>query len=128
MTEKDSSSVVEATKKAPPVVKADDYKTIYCNASKFSVTPWDIRFSVGQIVDDTKGVTVNEEKITVVMAPSHAKAVLKNLAATVGAYEEAFGEIADISAIQKRQKKPTQAEESPALTVAPSVRVKGKKS
>jgi len=85
-------------------VRASDYKMIYINSAGGSVSPWDIRITVGNIVDLGSGEGAIEDSVTLVMSPEHAKAMVKTLSSSVEKYEELFGEIKDILPIIREAK------------------------
>jgi hypothetical protein len=76
--------------------RAADYKNMYVNATKMGVSPWDIRVTVGQVIENADGTNVTEEQITLLMSPQHAKVVLQSLQTTIEVYERTFGEIKDL--------------------------------
>ena len=79
----------------PPMVQGDSHQTIYINSSRVGISAWDIRFSLGQVVERTPNVSVNQDMVTVIMAPGHAKAFLAQVTQSIQAYEDAFGPIHD---------------------------------
>lgn len=73
------------------------YRSIYVNSSRMGVSPWDVRLTVGQVVELGAG-QVNQDEATLIMSPQHAKQFLRSLEKTIGSYEEVFGPIADLTA------------------------------
>ena len=101
-----TDSVPSDLKLQPPTrtIKADDYRDVYCNSTKTSVTQWDIRATVGMTVD-LDGSPALKEMATIIMSPQHAKAVLRTLAETIQKYEAVFGPIPDpVAARESRQR------------------------
>ena len=97
--------------------KSESYAIVYCNSTKMSISPWDVRITVGALVESGVSEMVNEDRLTLVMSPQHAKAVLDSLATTVRLYEESFGTIPDVQAIIKEGIGP-KADEQPQATTA----------
>lgn len=79
----------------PPMVQGDSHQTVYINSSRAGISPWDIRFSLGQVVERTPTESVNQDVVTVIMAPGHAKAFLAQVSKAIQAYEDSFGPIND---------------------------------
>jgi hypothetical protein len=57
--------------------------------------PWDVRFVLGKTIEMVRDEFAVEDGVTVVMAPGHAKAFFRALAATIDTYEQTYGEIRD---------------------------------
>lgn len=74
--------------------RSPDYKNLYINATRMSISPWDIRIAVGQVVE-IDGKNTNEDAATIVMSPQHAKAFLASLQKSFDLYEERFGKVAE---------------------------------
>lgn len=88
----------------PNTAKNEKYQTLYINASRMGISPWDVRMTLGHVLEREPGIAINEDQVTIVMTPSMAKALLENLAMTIRAYEQAFGEIGNPTAtIEKAQ-------------------------
>ncbi len=95
---------VSTFSKIPNTVKSEKYQTLYINASRMGISPWDVRMTLGHVLEREPGIAINEDQTTIVMTPSMAKALLENLAMTLRAYEQAFGEIGNpTAAIEKAQ-------------------------
>jgi hypothetical protein len=75
-------------------VKGANYQVVYANSSRMGISPWDIRVTLGQVVEIDAG-QVNEDQVVVIMSPALAKLFMKNLTTTVEKYEEIFGPIKD---------------------------------
>ena len=74
--------------------QSEKYLRIYSNGVQLSMSPWDIRFDVGQMVEgEAKAQLLTD--VTILMSPGHAVAFLKALASTIVKYENAFGSIND---------------------------------
>lgn len=88
----------------PETVQSEDHQLIYANSTRIGISPWDVQITFGHVVEREAGKTVNVDKVTIVLTPSQAKAVVHNLSLTLKTYEDMFGEISDpIAAIQKAQ-------------------------
>ena len=93
MADKDKRSEPIKLGESIPIGKAEGYKTLYVNASRMAVSPWDIRITLGQIVEHTPNGQINEDHVTLFMAPAQAKAFLHAFTITIQKYESMFGEI-----------------------------------
>lgn len=93
---KKGTNIDLATLVIPATVQAASHQAIYANATRLGVSPWDIRLVFGQVME-RDGKPLNEDAITVIMAPAQAKAFLNALTTTIQKFEEAFGEINDPS-------------------------------
>ncbi len=91
----ESNEDLMEAKDAAQVRKAAGFSTIYVNSSRMGLSPWDIRVTLGQVMEIDAETQVNEDLVTVVMSPQHAKAVLSSLTLVVAAYEKAFGDLPD---------------------------------
>lgn len=78
---------------AQPIEKAEGYKTLYVNSTRLAISAWDIRTTFGQIVERKPDEYINEDQVTVFMAPGQAKAFLRALDSTIQQYENTYGEI-----------------------------------
>ena len=93
MADTDDSIKLEPLKQ---FARIEGHKTIYANASRMDITPWDISISLGQPIVLGDGTQIVEEHVTIIQSPQHAKALLRNLVTTIKAYEENFGPIPEI--------------------------------
>lgn len=83
----------------PRITRSEGYKTIYANAVKLALSPWDLRITFSQTLEVMPPEIVNEELITVVMSPQQAKAAMIHWVNTVKIYEDTFGTIPDIGKV-----------------------------
>jgi len=67
----------------PPIARADDFRHVYSNSVRLGLTPWDIRFTFGTVEEVQPGEARNVEKITIIMSPQHAMAMLELLKANI---------------------------------------------
>jgi hypothetical protein len=79
------------------VVTSPAFVSIYANDTQLQTTPWDMRFTFGEISvepsdDDTTKVTV-KTTAEIRMSPQHAKRVAIILVQQIKAYEANFGPI-----------------------------------
>lgn len=100
-TSKETLAVVT---QAPKYGQAQDHKYIYVNGARMAISPWDLRI-VYSTAKDIGGDTINEDQVTVVMSPQHAKAALRNWATTIKKYEDIFGVIPDLTDLLETAKK-----------------------
>lgn len=89
----DKKIEVQPITSAPELIRAPDYKKIYVNTTRMAISSWDIRMHLGQSSETLDGGNLNEDLVSVIMSPAHAKAMLQSLAKTIQAYEQHFGEI-----------------------------------
>lgn len=81
--------------KNAPIVRSEHYRTVYADTSKMGLSPWDIRITFGLLVEVEPGRTANEEQLTVIVSPQHAKTFLRIFADNIAAWENVHGEIND---------------------------------
>ncbi len=93
-SESDSKHAASATADST-LRRSDGYAVIYCNASRMAKSPWDVRFVLGKTIELTRNEFVIEDRVTVIMAPGHAKAFSRALAGTIDTYEQTYGKIND---------------------------------
>jgi hypothetical protein len=79
----------------PPIVRASDYRTIYANATRIGLSAYDVRLTFGIIVEAEPGKAVNQDQITVIMSPQHAKAVIKIMQDNLPIWEAQYGKMPD---------------------------------
>jgi hypothetical protein len=87
--------LITVTGKTPPTVRrAPDYKVYYANQSRMRMSNSDFQLFFGMLVDEPGSESLfNDEMLSVLLAPSHAKLVAQGLTAAIEAYELQFGEI-----------------------------------
>ena len=72
---------------------ADEAERVYANSVQLQTTPWDFRFTFGEIVSaDVKKLEISE-KVVLHMSPQHTKATLDLIQKHVKAYEDKYGPI-----------------------------------
>jgi hypothetical protein len=86
----------------PEITKADDYKTVYSNAARVGVGPWDLRITFAHIIENKRLESEAQDLVTIVFSPPEAKALLKMLQGAIVGYEELFGEIRDIQSLLEK--------------------------
>src|SRR3989304_820553 len=79
------------------------YRIHYVNSSRMAVSPWDVRLTVGQVIE-AAGRQVNQDEATLIMSPQHAKQFLQSLEKTIRQYEEMFGAIPEPAALIEKAK------------------------
>lgn len=82
----------------PKSAQSASHQIIYANASRMAISPWDVRFVFGQVLE-RGGETINEDAVTIIVAPAQAKALLNALTTTVNMFEQTFGEIKDPTSV-----------------------------
>jgi len=94
--------------------KGEGYRVLYVNASRSGLSPFDIRLTLGQVVetDDKPPAQIQEDFVALVMSPQHAKAFARSVAVTVAAYEKIFGEITDVKKIVEDAAKAAKAKKA----------------
>jgi hypothetical protein len=75
------------------VHRSPDFKTVYANNTKFSVTPFDFSFIFGELGESTDNLVFIEQKVKVTIPPVHAKLFLMVFAQNLSNFEAQFGEI-----------------------------------
>ena len=79
-----------------PVVRSPNFQTIYSNVVRAGFTPWDIRVTLGQVIEPEISKTQTEEQVTIVMSPHHFKATLKVLNKVLATWESQFGHVSTL--------------------------------
>lgn len=102
-----------------PFVHGENYRTFYANLSRMSVSAWDIRFTLGQVMEKPPGIQINQDEATFVMTPAHAKVFCENLAKTLEQYEKHFGEIIVPAAVRNQKSTEPEAAAKPAAKSTP---------
>jgi Protein of unknown function (DUF3467) len=77
----------------PNPVRSPHFQTIYSNASRTSVSPWDISLLLGQMSLSSSGTSSIQELVQVIFSPQQFKALATAFTNTVVAYEAQFGQI-----------------------------------
>lgn len=95
-----------------PSVRNKDHRVFYTNAAKIQVSPWDLKMVFGQLAE-LDGEVVNDEQVTVIMSPQHAKALLNHWITTIKSYESTFGAIDDPTAKLAELGKQAEAAKAP---------------
>jgi hypothetical protein len=75
--------------------RSPDYRVFYANQSRLRMAQADFQLYFGLLTDDPNalGTFTNEEILSVIVGPQHAKVIALNLMAAVNTYEAVFGEI-----------------------------------
>jgi hypothetical protein len=79
----------------PDFKNAPNFRQIYCNSVNMDVTPWEFKFTFGNIVKPQPGQTrpVIENAIEITASPQLAKVFLNILANNMAEYEKNVGEV-----------------------------------
>ena len=78
-----------------PTTRSEDHRNIYVDTSKIGLSPWDFRFTFGLLLEPSPAKSANEEQVTVIMSPQHAKTFLRILGDNLKTWEDEFGVIND---------------------------------
>jgi len=81
-----------------PVVRSPNFQTIYSNVVRAGFTPWDVRVTLGQVIEPEISTTQTEEQVTFVMSPQHFKAMLNVLNKVLATWETQFGQVSAVNA------------------------------
>ena len=74
-------------------VRSPDFKDIYSNNSRLSISPFDFAVTFGRITEPAMGVNVVEDEVVVRMSVQQFKTFLESSSSALAAWEEVFGEI-----------------------------------
>jgi hypothetical protein len=92
----DNEQVKEGGKKEEPALKRrrkEDYYATYAENVNVETSLFDIRVTVGEIVEATDAEILFEDRLSIIFSPQHAKAFLGLLVHNLKKYEAEFGEI-----------------------------------
>jgi hypothetical protein len=81
------------TPDAPERIRDSDFVSVYANQSQVTSSPFDFRLTFSEMQPDQRGEVQVHERVAVVMAPMHAKALHMLLGTNIQRHEQAFGEI-----------------------------------
>ena len=99
----DKDVVVTPGNQTPTIRRAPDYKVYYANQSRARMSGSDIQVFFGMLVDEPGTTNLfNDEMMSVILAPQHAKLVALAFTAVIQAYESQFGEIKLPEGMQQR--------------------------
>ena len=87
-----------------PTTKSPNHRVVYVNSSRMGVSPWDVRVILGQVSEVADGQQ-NQDEVTLVMSPQHAKIFLRNFETTIATYEGMFGKITDLTDVIEKAKR-----------------------
>jgi len=73
--------------------RSDRYATIYTNNVQVSISLYDVRLLLNDVVSATQSRIDVEEQAAIVMSPEHARDVSEALRRALAQYEERFGPI-----------------------------------
>lgn len=77
----------------PPVHRGSDYRVVFANHSRVRVSPTEITISFGYL-DDIPGEAPSvQEKVTLVLTPTHTKLLSVSLKAILDLFEAQYGRI-----------------------------------
>lgn len=94
LPEQDSPAKEESDPKPLPSEQAPHYRLVYSNAVNMYKTAWDFRFDFGTLQGGTAGrPLLNQEQVSVVMSPQHAKVFTIIALGEIKKWEDKFGEI-----------------------------------
>lgn len=113
------------------MVKSPDFKDLYSNSPRVSMTPFDMTLMFGKIIEPSPGVNVIEDLAHVRLSPYQFKAFVQSMVVALDAWEETFGTINSIippmmkesvSAGMESLKKAILAQTIPASATGPKPR------
>ncbi len=87
--------MTQADKQAESIeyVPTESRFSVYTNRVEITISTWDVRFKIMEILEKDGDTLRIKKHGDVVMAPLHAKALARALESTIKQYEEKFGEI-----------------------------------
>ena len=103
MSENIQKVELAAFNSTPPTIRSETFETLYANAIKMGISPWDLRIVFSQTLESSPGEVANKEMICIVMSPQQAKAAMLHWINTVKMYEETFGPILDVTDLLAKQ-------------------------
>ncbi len=72
--------------------------TIYSNNVQLRVSPWDFKFTFGEVIEVTEDSFEIKDKVVVYMSPQHAKAFADVMVKNLAQYEKNVGKIPNVLA------------------------------
>jgi hypothetical protein len=85
-------------------VRTPEFKDIYSNVSRITVTPFDFSIIFGRNVELPNVGNVTEELVSVRFSPQQFKSMIDGLTRMLVAWERAFGEIKKTTSDQNDEK------------------------
>ena len=81
--------------KPATIRRTPDYKTYYTNQSRMRLSATEVQIFFGILTDEPPGseTNFNDEMMSVILPPQHAKILARGLATAIEAHELQFGEI-----------------------------------
>jgi uncharacterized protein DUF3467 len=76
-----------------PITRSEIYKEIYVDTVSAGLSPWDIRLIFGRLTSNPNDIVVNEQQVSLIMSPQHAKALLSILIKNIVVFENTYGVI-----------------------------------
>jgi hypothetical protein len=83
----------QGTQTSATSIRSPDFKDIYTNATRVSLSPWDMNITFTLTKEIMPGVLVGEDQAVVRMSPQQFKIFAESLLTTMTAWEEVFGAI-----------------------------------
>lgn len=95
MPVKHSQAVSKAPIKAqdPKFIRSDKFLATYSNNAQMKISNWDCAITFGEVIGESDGAPLVEQRVTITMSPQHLKAFTSVLQGQVKQYEDLFGEI-----------------------------------
>jgi hypothetical protein len=94
--------------------RSPDFRTIYTNNVRFSITPFDFSFILNEITENERGEIYSDQKARITMTPLQAKIFAFVLTQNVKNFEKQFGDIHVPENLFKLVEIPTVAEQTTA--------------
>src|SRR5690242_11723065 len=74
-------------------IRSPQFFSVYANDVQLQTTPWDMRFTLGEVIDEENGILGVNQLGELRMSPQLAKRLAAIMAEQLKAYEMRFGEI-----------------------------------
>jgi hypothetical protein len=75
------------------VGKADNFKELYCNHTRLSMTPFDLVMTFGHIFEKSSNTASIMEDVAIRVSPQTFKFLAQNFAAAMATWESQFGAV-----------------------------------
>lgn len=83
-------------------VRSPDYRDIYSNHVRLTVSSSDISIIFSKIIELSYGVNTIEDNVNIRLSPQQCKAFVDSASKTLAAWEEVFGEVAPATKPQSK--------------------------
>jgi hypothetical protein len=83
----------QAKKRTVEVIRDEKASPVYANNVVIELTPWDVKFRFGEILEASATALRTLERVAVVMSPQHALVLSKILNRHLDTYQTKYGPI-----------------------------------